>query len=132
MNAGFKYLGNSFEIVDFQHFIDDELNDNPYNCSFDIKVVSGLFSGYASGCEYDYKQWKSLIQQLEAIYDFKSDSAEMLEIGYGSKVIFKSDKMGHISVFGKIFGEAMEQSLEFCFHIDQITLLRFIIELKKL
>lgn len=131
MNAGFEYLGNSLEIINFKHYIDEELSGNPYNCSFDIKVVSGMFSGYADGCEYDYKQWKSFIHQLEDVYDFKSDCAQMLEIGYGSKIVFKSDKMGHISVSGKIYGNAMEQSLEFCFHIDQTVLLKFIQELKK-
>lgn len=131
MDAGISYLENQFKIVNFKHHIKDELSGNPYNCSFDIKVVSGLFSGYAEGCEYDYKEWKNFIQQLENIYNLKSDYAEISEICYGSKIIFKSDYRGHIEVSGKIFGKAMKHTLEFCFDADQTVLPKFIMELKQ-
>jgi hypothetical protein len=36
MKASFEYYGNTFEILNFTHSVEDENNGNPYNCSFDI------------------------------------------------------------------------------------------------
>ena len=36
MDPKLEYCGNYIEIRDFHHYIDDEKNGNPYNCSFDI------------------------------------------------------------------------------------------------
>lgn len=132
MSASFKYNGNTFEILNFVHSTKDEMNGNPYNCLFDIKVVSGRFSGYADKCEYDYKEWKKFINQLEDLYNFKTQKAEMTEIGYGSRVEFRMDNLGHFDVSGRIYGDAMEQSLTFTFTADQTVLYQFISELKNL
>ena len=56
MEAKLEYCGDYIAIRDFCHSIDDEKNGNPYNCSFDIMVKSGVFTGIADGCEYDYKE----------------------------------------------------------------------------
>lgn len=132
MKAKLFYCGNLIEIMDFQHNVEDEIDGNPYNCSFSMKVVSGMFSGFADGCEYDYKEWKKFVNELEALYLFKTDKAELLEIGYGGNVLFLNDGLGHICVSGKIYGNGMTQSLEFEFEVDQTALPMFIEELKKL
>lgn len=135
MDAGILYMGNRFKILNFRHDAEDEARGNPYNCSFDIEVVSGLFSGYAP-CKYSYKDWQEFVQSIEDLYNFKADSAQLWEIGHGSKVNFKSDGRGHIEISGKIYGEisgsAREQVLEFCFDADQTVFPRFIRDLKRL
>jgi hypothetical protein len=132
MKASFEYYGNIFEILNFTHSVEDENTGNPYNCSFGIKIVSGNFSGYADNCEYDYKEWKKFINQLEALYNFKIKEVKMVEIGLGSTVLFRIDNLGHIEISGVIYGEAKEQSLTFAFEIDQTVLYDFLGELKKL
>lgn len=132
MEVGFSFCNNTFEILNFTHSIEDETNGNPYNCSFDIKIKSGLFSGYANGCEYDYKEWKKFITELEDLYHFKNDEVKMSEICYGSIIIFKGYNLGHIEVSGEIYGDAMEQSLKFVFNADQTVLPEFINQLKSL
>lgn len=132
MKAGFDYCDNTFEILNFVHSFEDEMNGNPYNCSFDIKVKSGLFSGYADGCEYDYKEWKKFITQLEDLYCFKTKEVKLSEIGYGSSIIFRNDNVGHIDISGVIYGDAMEHSLKFVFKADQTVLPEFISQLKNL
>ena len=47
MNSGFEYAGNSIEIINYRYNSEDAVSGNPYNCSFQIKVVSGNFSGLA-------------------------------------------------------------------------------------
>ena len=53
MEAKLEYCGDYLAIRGFYHSIDDEKNGNPYNCSFDIIVKSGVFSGIADSCECD-------------------------------------------------------------------------------
>lgn len=132
MDAKFVYCGNSIEIKNFQHHIEDEMNGNPYNCTFSLKVVSGLFSGFAGDCEYDYKEWKKFIKQLDDLYLLKTDRAELVEICYGGNVLFLSDGLGHIQVSGMIYGSGMIHSLEFEFIADQTALPMFLKELKQL
>ena len=72
MEARLEYCGNYIEIMNFRHSVDDEKNGNPYNCSFDIKVKSGVFSGIADGCEYDYKELQKFIKALEDIKELKN------------------------------------------------------------
>lgn len=100
MEARLEYCGNYIEITNFHHSVDDEKNGNPYNCSFDIKVKSGVFSGIADGCEYDYKELQKFIKALEDMILFKRKEITFVEIGYGNKIEFNCDKSGHIKVFG--------------------------------
>jgi len=132
MDAKFVYGGNSIEIKNFQHNVEDEINGNPYNCTFSLKVVSGLFSGFADCCEYDYKEWKRFIKQLDDLYLFKTDRAELAEICYGGNVLFLRDGLGHIHVSGMIYGRGMIHSLKFEFTADQTALPMFLKELKQL
>ena len=132
MNASISYQGNLLEINNFSYSAEDAKNGNPYNCSFDLYVKSGMFSGVAP-CEYDIKDFRRFISELDELYNFKRDLVSFNEICYGSKMIFSLDKYGHIVIEGSIFGEAMEHSLKFSsFEIDQTFLLSFINQLNLL
>lgn len=132
MEAKLEYCGDYIAIRDFHHSIDDEKNGNPYNCSFDIIVKSGVFSGIADGCECDYKELQKLIAALEDLFSFKRKDVTFCEIGYGNTIQFKCDRTGHIEVFGEIQGAAGSHILKFEFMTDQTVFPQFINELKNL
>ena len=130
MDARLEYCGNSIEIKDFRHYVEDEANGNPYNCAFNIKVSSGFFSGFADGCECDYKQIKEFVTQLENLVLFKISDVSFVEIGYGNRIDFKADKTGHIIVSGTIRSGDCSQRLEFEFFTEQTVFPPFIESLK--
>lgn len=132
MEATLEYGENRIQILSFQHSSDDEQAGNPYNCIFDIQVVSGTFSGVADGCELDYKELHKFIIQLNSLLAGKTDEVIFQEIGYGSKICFCADGLGHIAVYGTIYGNAMSHSLIFEFMTDQTVYQSFINELEKL
>ena len=132
MEPKLEYLGNYIVIRDFQHYIDDEKNGNPYNCSFEIIVKSGVFAGIADGCECDYKELQKFIVSLEDLISFKRRNVTFCEIGYGNTIQFKCDTTGHIEVFGEIQGDAGSHVLKFQFMTDQTVYPQFINELKGL
>ena len=132
MEPKLEYLGNYIVIRDFQHYIDDEKNGNPYNCSFEIIVKSGVFAGIADGCECDYKELQKFIVSLEDLISFKRRNVTFCEIGYGNTIQFKCDRTGHIEVSGEICGEAGSHVLKFEFITDQTSFPKFINELKNL
>ena len=132
MEARLEYCGNYIEITNFHHSVDDEKNGNPYNCSFDIKVKSGMFSGIADGCECDYKQLQKFIKALEDMILFKGKEIAFVEIEYGNKIEFNCDRLGHIEVSGDIQGDAGSHILKFEFMTDQTVFPEFIKELKSL
>ena len=132
MEARLEYCGNYIEITNFRHSVDDEKNGNPYNCSFDIKVRSGVFTGIADGCEYDYKELQKFIKALEDMILFKRKEITFVEIGYGNKVEFNCDGSGHIKISGDIQGDAGSHILKFEFMTDQTVFPEFIKELKSL
>lgn len=132
MEPKLEYCGNYIEIRNFHHSIDDEKNENPYNCSFDIKVKSGVFTGVADGCECDYKELQKFIVALEDLISFKRKEIAFIEIGYGNKIEFKCDRTGHIKIFGDIQGDAGTHFMKFEFMTDQTVFSKFINELKSL
>lgn len=132
MNAKLIYRDDSLEILNFTHNREDEQSGNPYNCSFNIRVKSGCFAGFADGCEYDYKEWKKFVNQLNALYLSKTRKAELVEIGYGSKITFSGDGLGHITINGTVWGDAMTHSMTFEFLTDQTVYKSFIEELQQL
>ena len=132
MEPKLEYCGNYIEISDFRHYIDDEKNGNPYNCSFDIIVKSGVFTGIADGCAYDYKELQKLIVALEDLISFKKTDVTFCEIGYGNTIQFKCDRTGHIELLGEIQGNAGSHVLKFEFITDQTVYPQFINELKSL
>lgn len=132
MEAKLEYCGNYIAIKDFSHSIVDEKNGNPYNCSFNIIVKSGVFAGVADGCEYDYKELQKFIVALEDLISFKKTDVTFCEIGYGNTIQFKCDRTGHIEVLGEIQGNAGSHVLKFEFITDQTVYPQFINELKNL
>ena len=132
MEAKLEYCGDYLAIRDFYHSIDDEKNGNPYNCSFDIIVKSGVFSGIADGCECDYKELQKFIVALEDLISFKRNDVTFCEIAYGNTIQFKGNKTGHIEVLGEIQGDAGSHVLKFEFLTDQTVFPRFIKQLKSL
>jgi hypothetical protein len=87
---------------------------NPYNTSFTVRVTSGDFSGI-SEFEYNIKDFRIFVSEIKELYEFKRKVVELNDIGYGSYIIFKLDKTGHIEITGTIYGTAMEHSLTFKF-----------------
>lgn len=129
MEAKLEFCGNYIEIKNFRHYIGDENNGNPYNCRFDIKVVSGLFSGYADGCVVDYKEFKKFIEQLENLINFKTREVTFTETEYGGGLRFIADNTGHIRVCGTI--REATHNLTFEFETDQTVYGTFIAALKE-
>jgi hypothetical protein len=131
MDAGFEYCGNSFEILNFVH----TKNDDPYypDCTFDLKVVSRRFAGYATGYELEYEELKSFIRELDDLYQFKTQKVELPGVDHQrSHVEFQMDKGGRLSISGTIWDLATFQSLEFSFEADQTILPPFISKLNNL
>lgn len=129
MNASIFYNNNLMEIADFIYYPEEVERSNPYNCTFNLKIISGVFSGVAP-CEYDITDFREYILALEEMYLFKRRSVELKDICYGTNVLFSMDKLGHIDVSGTIYGEAMIHEMKFEFHIDQTVLPPFINKLK--
>ena len=102
-----------------------------YNTSFNLEIRSGFFCGVAP-CEYDIKEFRSFVEELSEMYEFKKQIATFNDICYGSNVKFEADKTGHITVSGEIFGKAMAHSLKFSFTTDQFVLKQFISELENI
>ena len=123
--AELKYGENLMSIENFETYIREAERGNPYNTTFDIRVCSGAFSGYA-GCEYDIKQFRVFVAELREMYNFNRSSVELSDICYGSTVKFSMMKTGKIEVSGEIYGEAKEHSLTFIFAADQTSLLPFL------
>lgn len=118
---------NSLTIKNFAHHRQDVY----YNTAFDLEVCSGGFIGCAP-CEYEISAFREFVDALSEMYDFKKQTVELWEIGYGSRVQFDMDQTGHMKISGKIFGEAMEHSMEFSFMADQTALKSFISGLQQL
>lgn len=131
MNAGITFENNQLQILNFRYYKDEINRGNPYNSAFDLMVSSSGFSGVAP-CEYDQAEFKKLVQGIHKLYNFEVSDVELSDICYGSKVKFTMDKTGHVEISGKIFGEAMEHSLEFCFCADQTVLQQFALALDRL
>ena len=130
MNAKLEYCENKLEIIHFCHSQSDEELGNPYNCTFQIFVVSGRFQGYADGCEYDFKEFQKMIRELKKLVENQAKQVRLKEIGYGSEILFTGDGRGHIEVSGTVYGEAMKHVLQFSFPTDQTVYASFIKELE--
>lgn len=131
MDACFYWKNNFLKIIDFHHDKDAFAQKNPYNCSFALAIRSGVFHGTAQ-CEYDRKAFADFIRDLNKLYNFTLSTAVLQDICYGSRVEFTMEKTGHLSISGKIYGDAMEHSLEFTFQADQTSLKQFLEELDAL
>lgn len=47
MTATIFYDNNLMEITDFIHYPEEVKRSNPYNCTFNLRIISGVFSGVA-------------------------------------------------------------------------------------
>lgn len=116
--------GNTYEqltISDIHASYVDFYSGNPYNTTFNVKVVSGDFTG-VSKFEYNIRDFIKFVKKINGLYDFKSKKVELNDICYGSNIQFCLDKMGHITISGKIYGNSMEHSLTFVFTTDQTAI----------
>ena len=133
MNAKLEFCGSCLEIVNFSYYPEEENSGNPYNTSFDVKVVSGLFSGYSEYWEYDHRELAGFISQLEELAAGKINEVILQEIGVGQQIHFEGDGLGHITVRGTINSDGVHsQSLSFEFVTDQTVFPPFISQLKEL
>ena len=121
---------NFLKFSDFSHFAEDEANGNPYNFFFTVRVSSDGFSGH-TGWECDRKEFVKFVQSIQDLYDFRTSSAELNDIGYGSHLRFDLDRTGHITVTGTLYGHAADHSITFRFTADQTDLHPFLTNLHK-
>lgn len=131
MKAEFTDKGNSIVVEKFAFFPDELFRGNPYNTTFVVSVKSGAFSGFGD-CEYDIKEFKRFVFELQEMYDFKRNSVVFKDICYGSEIAFTMNKRGSIEINGTVYADGMQHSLTFCFDTDQSVFLPFINGLKKL
>lgn len=96
----------------------DYISGNPYNTTFNVKVVSGDFAGL-SEFEYNIKDFLHFVREIKDLYDLRLNKVELNDICYGSKIRFCLYKTGYITVSGTIYGHSMEHSLTFEFTTDQ-------------
>ncbi len=122
--AKLEFNGNFLEL----RFYDLNAEEfNPGGCRFDIRVVSGDFSGAVHELDGYHDQIVSLIAQLKDITEFKSKEAHFADIDGIVEVDFVGDGIGHIKVSGVLEGNG--QSLKFEFETDQTVYTKFISEL---
>ena len=48
MDPRLEYNGSYIEITGFHHETKNDIPESHFNCRFDIKVKSGMYSGYAA------------------------------------------------------------------------------------
>ena len=127
------------EIFDF--YCDDWEGTIPYSAGFKLHVRSvgeearGNFREEFSGLglwECSIKDFRTFVRQLEEMYEFHVRQVELADIGYGGKLSFELDRMGHICIRGTVFGVCGVQSLTFEFTGDQTSLGPFIGGLKEI
>ena len=132
MNNSAKLVYNdcciSFE--DFRHSEEDAALGTPYNTALDLRIVSGLFSGYGH-CECDIKNFKKFVADLQALYDFKRSTVDFFDICYGSELHIDMSKTGQLTIRGVLHGKEMLHSLTFEFNADQTALPPFIAKLQE-
>lgn len=125
MGARLGFGENYLEVTGFRFYEKEAQSGNPYNTTFSLVVQSNGFRGVAP-CESDIKDLFSFVSDLCRLYNFETDRVVFSDICYGSKVLFAMDRTGHIEISGKIYGDGMTHSLEFCFNTDQTVLKSFL------
>ena len=131
MKAELVDQGNSIVIDNFNFYPDELSRGNPYNTTFNIFIKSRSFSGVGE-CEYDIKEFKRFVFELQEMYDFKRKSVIFKDICYGSEITFKMSKLGSVEICGTVYADGMQHGLVFTFSTDQSVLLPFINDLNKL
>lgn len=131
MRVEFADQGNSIAIEEFVFYPDELHRGNPYNTTFSVFVTSGSFSGFGD-CEYDIKEFRRFVFELQEMYDFKRNLVKFNDICYGSEILFTMDQLGHIEISGTVYADATQHSLTFHFDTDQSSFMPFISGLKKM
>ena len=126
-----EHCGNSIMIYNLEYSDFDAKAGNPYNTTFDIKVVSGLFSGIGN-CEYDMSELIVFAKEINELYEFRRQEVRFNDICYGSWINFEMNKIGHLFIRGEIYGESMAHNLKLEFYADQSSLKHFADSLKRL
>ena len=124
LRSGENFLKFSY----FRNFAEDEANGNPYNFFFTVRAASDGFAGHTDW-KCDRKEFMKFVKSLQSLYDFRCTSAELNDIGYGSRVHFEMDKTGHITITGTLYGHAADHSVTFRFIADQTDLRIFLTNL---
>ena len=130
MACELRHGENFLKFSYFRHFAEDETNGNPYNFFFTVRVSSDGFKGHTRW-ECDRKEFMKFVQSAQDLYDFRTSSAELNDIGYGSHIRFDLDRTGHITVSGTLYGHAADHSVTFRFTADQTDLHPFLTNLHK-
>lgn len=124
--------GNYVKISSFFHSPEDARAGNPYNTTFQLSVCSDGFSGTGEW-ECDISVLRAFAREVEELYCFQRERAELRDMGYGSTLTFSAaDRLGHIRVGGTLLGLHGVQSLRFEFLGDQTALGPFVKELEAL
>lgn len=125
MNARFEFNGNFFEIRRFKYYPEY----SAYNIVFELCVKNGAFSGNC-GFESHMYEFERFVSGLEEMNRFERESVRFGDVSGMSEVLFRLDRTGHITVFGK--ASDSENTLEFELNADQTVLPGFIAGLKEL
>ena len=132
LTASFSQNGNYVELSSFFHSREDARAGNPYNTAFRLSVGSDGFSGVGEW-ECDMAALRAFARELEELYRFQRERAELRDMGCGSTLVFSAaDRLGHVQVGGTLFGLHGVQSLRFEFTADQTALGPFVAELEAL
>ena len=130
--ASFTQEGNYVKISSFFHSPEDARAGNPYNTTFQLSVCSDGFSGTGEW-ECDIAALRAFAREVEELYRFQRERAELRDMGYGSTLaVASADRLGHIRVGGTLVGPRGDQSLRFEFLADQTALGPFGTELAAL
>lgn len=100
-----------------------------YNTVFRVKVVSGEFAG-AGEFECDWTEFLRFVSELNELYDFRRDEAELRDIEWGSWLRFLMNKVGSLTISGHLYGAAA-QTLDFSLETDQTALQSFLQQIMK-
>ena len=125
MTAKFVYENDYAEILEFFHSPEDARHGIPYNTTFRLAVHSGAFMGEGVW-ECDIRRFRAFLKELEMLYAFQAESAQLDDIGYGSYLRFLMHPTGQMEVSGMLYGGAKEEALKFRFYADQTSLHPFI------
>ena len=98
---------------------------NPYNTFFNVKVQSECFAGVAR-FECNIKDFILFINEIKNLYDFKQNKVSLSDICYGSNIQFEMNRIGHITISGTLYGNAMIHSMTFEFLTDQTAIKPFL------
>ena len=129
--ASFTQEGNYVKISSFFHSPEDARAGNPYNTTFRLSVCSDGFSGTGEW-ECDIAALRAFAREVEELYRFQRERAELRDVGYGCFLALEGDRLGHIRVGGTLVGPHGVQSLRFEFLADQTALGPFGTELAAL